>query len=113
MREVQRDLARAESLMKIERADQVCEAYSALVAKTRRVAGDYIRASWEQDPITEDRFMNVSMTAICWSQRGGCRRQVVPTRGGPVWSDEVVGGSEPLCGRRPVASWRGERRGRG
>jgi hypothetical protein len=59
MREVQRDLARAESLMKIERAREVATAYGALVAKTREIAGGYIRTAWEQDPITHDGQMNV------------------------------------------------------
>ncbi len=58
MREVQRDLARADSLMKIERADAVQKAYSRLVAETRRVAGGYIRDAWERDPITADSEMN-------------------------------------------------------
>lgn len=59
MREVQRDLARAESLMKIERARNVATAYGNLVAKTREIAGCYIRAAWQQEPITDDRQMNV------------------------------------------------------
>ncbi len=59
MREVQRDLARAESLMKIERAKDVSAAYSRLVSETRRVAGGYIRAAWESDPIVDDSGMNV------------------------------------------------------
>jgi hypothetical protein len=60
MREVQRDLAYAESLMKIERATAVQKAYARLVAETRRVAGGYIRDAWEQEPITEDKHMNVA-----------------------------------------------------
>jgi len=59
MREVQRDLARAESLMRIERAEGVSSAYSQLVAGTRRVAGGYIREAWRAEPITEDHEMNV------------------------------------------------------
>lgn len=59
MREVQRELAHAESLMKIERARVVAAAYAALVAETREIAGGYIRAAWEQEPITDDRQMNV------------------------------------------------------
>jgi hypothetical protein len=59
MREVQRDLARAESLMKIERAHHVATAYGNLVAKTREIVGGYIRTAWQQEPITDDRQMNV------------------------------------------------------
>jgi hypothetical protein len=59
MREVQRDLARAESLMKIERNDAIQKAYADLVAETRRVAGGYIRAAWEQEPIADDKAMTV------------------------------------------------------
>lgn len=29
------------------------------MAKTREIAGGYIRTAWEQEPITEDRQMNV------------------------------------------------------
>lgn len=59
MRAVQRDLARADSLMKIERAVAVQTAYARLVAETRRVAGGYIREAWARDPITADSEMNV------------------------------------------------------
>jgi hypothetical protein len=59
LREVQRDLARAESLMKIERASKVAAAYRQLVAKTRELAGGYIHDAWERDPITDDKQMNV------------------------------------------------------
>jgi hypothetical protein len=59
MREVQRDLARADSLMKIERADTVQKTYARLVAETRCVSGRYIREAWERDPITADSEMNV------------------------------------------------------
>ena len=58
LREVQRDLARAESLMRVERATKVAAAYRQLVAKTREVAGGYMRDAWERDPITSDREMN-------------------------------------------------------
>jgi hypothetical protein len=60
LREVQRDLARSESLMRIERAQAVSTAYSQLVGETRRVAGGYMRQAWEAEPITEDREMNVA-----------------------------------------------------
>lgn len=59
MREVQRDLARAESLMRIERATNVADKYGELVRETRRVAGGYIRDAWNRDPIEDDSQMNV------------------------------------------------------
>jgi hypothetical protein len=58
LREVQRDLARAESLMRVERATKVAAAYRQLVGKTRDVAGGYMREAWERDPITTDAEMN-------------------------------------------------------
>jgi hypothetical protein len=60
LREVQRDLARAEALMKIERAMKVAAAYRQLVAKTREVAGGYMHAAWEREPLTDDKQMNVA-----------------------------------------------------
>jgi hypothetical protein len=59
LREVQRDLARADSLMKIERATKVAAAYRQLVAKTREVAGGYLHDAWKRPPISEDNDMNV------------------------------------------------------
>jgi hypothetical protein len=59
MREVQRGLARAESLMRIERATEVADKYAELVRETRRVAGGYIRKAWDDEPIEEDSHMNV------------------------------------------------------
>ena len=59
LREVQRDLARAESLIKIERATKVAAAYRQLVAKTREVAGGYTHDAWKREPITDDEDMNV------------------------------------------------------
>ena len=59
VREVQRDLARAESLMRIERATKVAAAYRQLVAKTREVVGGYMHAAWKNEPITDDKCMNV------------------------------------------------------
>ena len=50
LREVQRDLARAESLMKIERAVKVAAAYRQLVAKTRETAGGYMHDAWKREP---------------------------------------------------------------
>jgi hypothetical protein len=59
LREVQRDLARAESLMKIERAVKVAAAYRQLVAKTRETAGGYMHDAWKREPVTDDKDMNV------------------------------------------------------
>jgi hypothetical protein len=59
LREVQRDLARAESLMKIERATKGAAAYRQLVAKTREIAGGYMHDAWKRNPVTDDKDMNV------------------------------------------------------
>jgi hypothetical protein len=59
MRHVQRDLSRAEALLRIERATDVYVAYVQLVRKTRQVAGGYIRESWKQPPIRRDQEVNV------------------------------------------------------
>lgn len=58
LRQVQRDFVRAESLMRVERATKVAAAYRRLVAKTREVAGGYMRDAWARDPITTDAEMN-------------------------------------------------------
>ena len=58
LRNVQRDLAQAESLMRVERATKVAAAYRQLLAKTREVAGGYMQNAWERDPITSDAEMN-------------------------------------------------------
>lgn len=60
MREVQRDIARHDALMRIERAANVAAQYRALVVKTREVAGGYIRSAWESRPITGDGEMSIS-----------------------------------------------------
>lgn len=60
LREVQRDLARAESLMRVERAKAVAASYRQLVATTREVAGGYMHEAWKQEPITRDEEINVS-----------------------------------------------------
>lgn len=59
MREVQRQIAHHEALMRIERAPRVHATYKQLVAGTRRVAGRYIREAWEMPPIREDAQMNI------------------------------------------------------
>ena len=38
----------------VERATKVAAAYRPLVAKTREVAGGYMRYAWDRDPITTD-----------------------------------------------------------
>jgi hypothetical protein len=59
LREVQRDIARHEALMRIERAGRVAATYRRLVAKTREVAGGYIRQAWNSPPIEADEQMSV------------------------------------------------------
>jgi hypothetical protein len=85
LREVQRDLARAESLMKIDRAQRVTSAYSRLVAETRRVAGGYMRKAWEAEPITEGRDLNVPLawTSLPWKRMSAITsmRSVATSRG--------------------------------
>lgn len=60
LREIQRDLAKYEALMKIERCTKVAVAYRHLVEKTREVAGGYMRASWNGDGAAEDKQMNIA-----------------------------------------------------
>jgi hypothetical protein len=60
MREIQRDLAYAESTMRIERNQTLGHAYLLLVAKTRSVSGGLIREAWLNEPIESDGQMNVS-----------------------------------------------------
>jgi hypothetical protein len=59
LRSIQRDLARAHSLMQIERATKVATAYRALVDTTREVAGEYMREAWEREPVQHDHEMNI------------------------------------------------------
>ena len=59
LRGVQRDLARAHSLMQLERATKVAATFRELVDKTREVAGQYMREAWEREPVKGDRDMNV------------------------------------------------------
>lgn len=61
MRDVQREMARYEALMRIERARNVHAQYAVLVSKTREIAGGYIRTSWNADPITKDSGMNIDV----------------------------------------------------
>jgi hypothetical protein len=85
VREVQRELARAQSLMKIERAAAVQKAYASLVAETRRVAGGYIREAWDREPITEDKEMNVP-AGLDFSAIDACERSYLDAvRGDLAW----------------------------
>lgn len=59
LREIQRDLAKYEALMKIERCTEVAVKYKHLIEKTRDVAGGYMRDSWNGDGATEDKQMNI------------------------------------------------------
>jgi hypothetical protein len=59
MREVQRELAYCQSMMRIERARSAAAKYRQLVAHTRAVAGGYIHDAWTKPPITGDDEMNV------------------------------------------------------
>lgn len=60
MRQTQNDLARFEALMKVERAANVAAAYRELVARTREIAGGYVRSAWGDPPVTEDKNMNIA-----------------------------------------------------
>ena len=59
LRAVQRDLARHQALLDVDRSAKVAAEYRQLVAVTRRVAGTLISRAWEADPITTDREVNV------------------------------------------------------
>ncbi|MFZ0972287.1 MAG: hypothetical protein WAN22_08680 [Solirubrobacteraceae bacterium] len=60
LREIQRDLAKYEALMKIERCTNVAVSYRHLVDKTREVAGGSMRASWNGHGAADDKQMNVA-----------------------------------------------------
>jgi hypothetical protein len=60
LREIQRDLAKYEALMRIERCTNVAVEYRNLVVKTREVAGGYMRAAWNGDGAAEDKQMNIA-----------------------------------------------------
>jgi hypothetical protein len=59
LREVQRDLALCESMLRMERHTKVYVEYKNLIAKTRIVAGGYMRTEWNAAPITSDGEVNV------------------------------------------------------
>jgi hypothetical protein len=64
LREIQRDLAKYEALMKIERCTKVAVAYRNLVAQTREIAGGYMRDSWNETGAEHDRQMNIADITI-------------------------------------------------
>jgi hypothetical protein len=59
LREVQRDLALCESMLRMERHAKVYVEYKHLVAKTRVIAGGYMRDEWDSPPITTDGQVSV------------------------------------------------------
>jgi hypothetical protein len=59
LREVQRDLAFCESMLRMERHTKVYVEYKNLVAPTRIIAGGYMRDEWDRPPITTDSEVNV------------------------------------------------------
>jgi hypothetical protein len=60
LRAVQEELSHYTVWLDIEQADDVADAYRALVAQTRIVAGGYIRSAWEGPPLNSDTGMNQS-----------------------------------------------------
>jgi hypothetical protein len=54
MREIQKDLAYHHALIGHERSGRVASEYRTLVAKTREIAGEIIKRSWNEEPITSD-----------------------------------------------------------
>jgi hypothetical protein len=59
LRGVQRDLAFCESMLGMERHTNVYVEYKNLVARTRIIAGGYMRDEWDRPPITTDSEVNV------------------------------------------------------
>lgn len=59
--EIQRDLSQYTALMRIERAEKVVSAYNNLVAKTREIAGGYMKDAWDAEPIETDAEMNMEV----------------------------------------------------
>jgi hypothetical protein len=59
LREVQQELAYCESWLRTERSERVAAEYRALVAKTREIAGGYMRDAWKGDPLEADKDMNI------------------------------------------------------
>jgi hypothetical protein len=59
LRDVQRDLAFYEAMLENEPSQKAAEAYTAVVAETRRVAGGYMQEEWQREPITIDPEMHM------------------------------------------------------
>ena len=59
LRAIQRDLALYESILRVERHRRVYVEYKNLIAKTRQIAGGYMREEWERPAITTDAEVNV------------------------------------------------------
>jgi hypothetical protein len=59
LREVQRDIALYESMLRVERHRRIYVEYHNLIKKTREIAGGYMREEWQRPPITADVEMNV------------------------------------------------------
>ena len=55
---IQKDLSYREALIARERSGKIASEYSALVSKTREIAGGIIRDSWNNEPITKDSEMH-------------------------------------------------------
>ena len=60
LREVQRELAFSATWIELEGSTDTCQAFTALVAETRKVAGGYIREAWKADPVKNDEDMNIT-----------------------------------------------------
>ncbi len=58
LRDIQRDLAYHEALIRRERPGKVGEAYRTLVAEPRAIGGGIIRRSWNEEPIRSDKEMH-------------------------------------------------------
>jgi hypothetical protein len=63
MSEIQKELAYHEALIGRERAGRVAAEYRNLIIKTREVAGDIVRRSWDGEPITSDSEMHAPAIA--------------------------------------------------
>lgn len=58
MREIQKDISFHEALIGRERSGRAAAEYRNLVVKTREIAGEIIKRSWNDEPITSDREMH-------------------------------------------------------
>jgi hypothetical protein len=58
LREIQRDVSFQEAMIGRDPADEVASAYLELVRKTREIAGEIIKRSWDAPPIDADSEMH-------------------------------------------------------